>query len=126
MCTDNVLFIFRFSGSGCEVCIDDVFIGLSKFARFMNNNSFLIITDFQDMNKFNAISSLYKDKYSFINIVNRNNLYINEKDEILPPVFFILSNGELRPKNIFFYFKELPELNKKYFEFITSNYLIDE
>jgi hypothetical protein len=122
LCTDNVLFVFKFGDMSCDICVDDAFMELSKFKKFDNNEQFMIITNFQDFKKFKAISNLYKDKYSFINIEYSTNLYLNKEDEILPPVFFILIEGDLIPQKIFFYFKELPKLNQDYFELINSIY----
>jgi rRNA maturation protein Rpf1 len=118
ICENSTIFVFSFGDTGCEVCIDDAFKELSKFPN-LENERFIVLTNIRDAKQFNAISNLH-NKYLFINV--EGDLYLDNANKYMPPVFFILNSGELKPKNLFFYIKEVPELNRKYFEFINSTY----
>jgi hypothetical protein len=120
LCENATIFVFSFGDTGCDICIDDAFRALSKFPNFEVNERFIVLTNIQDTKQFKAISNLH-DKYLFINV--EGDLYLDNSNKYMPPMFFILNNGELVPKNLFFYVKEIPELNRKYFEFINSTYL---
>jgi hypothetical protein len=122
MSKNKALFIFRFGDTSCDLCVENAFIELSNYQKFSNNKQFLIITHFQDLRRFRAISNLYKGKYYLINIEYSTNLYIEHKEESLPPVFFVIDQGDIKPKKVFFFLKELPEINKKYFDLISSTY----
>jgi hypothetical protein len=119
LCKNATIFIFSFGDTSCDVCIDNAFKELSKFPNFEVNDRFIILTNIRNAKQFKAISNLH-NKYLFINA--EGDLYLDNSNKYMPPMFFILNNGELEPQNLFFYVKELPELNIKYFEFINSTY----
>jgi hypothetical protein len=122
LCMNDTLFVFCFGETSCEPCIDAAFTELSAFTEFAANKRFLIVTHFKDRKRFEILSNLYKDKYFFINAECDSGIYIDEANKYLPPVFFILNNGKLYPQKLFFYPKELPQLNKKYFRLILDMY----
>jgi hypothetical protein len=119
LCINGTIFVFSFGDTSCDVCIDNAFKELSMFPDFEGNEKFIVLTNIRDTKQFKAISNLH-NKYLFINV--EESLYLDNTNKYMPPMFFILNNGELDPKNLFFYVKEVPELNMKYFEFINSTY----
>ena len=122
LCRNDTIFVFCFGESSCETCIDAAFTELSEFSEFTANKQFIIVTHFKNRKHFEILSNLHKGKYFFINAECDSGIYLNEDNKYLPPVFFILSNGKLYPRKLFFYPKELPQLNKKYFRLILDMY----
>jgi hypothetical protein len=119
LCKNAAVFVFSFGDAACDICIDNAFKELSMFSNFETNERFIVLTNIRNAKQFQAISSLH-NKYLFINV--EGYLYLNNSNKYMPPMFFILNNGELEPKNLFFYVKEVPKLNMKYFEFINSTH----
>ena len=118
---NKFLFIFKFDEFSCDVCIKEAFSILDQYENLRKNEKFYIIVSYQDERKFKILNNMYKEKYNIINIKYNDKLYLLDYNKDVPPMFFILNNEKhLTPKKLFLFFKEIPDINRKYLDIINS------
>jgi len=116
------ILVFRFGDTSCDLCYNHALLQMCAFNALVDNSRVIAIVNFQDLKMVDGLKQMYRDKFQYINIEYGTRLYLEKPQETLQPYFFVLENGSLSPKNLFFYVKESPELNEKYFTFIASHY----
>jgi len=113
------LFVFKFDEFSCDVCIKEAFSILDQYEGLKQNDKFYIIVSYQDERKFKILYNMYKEKYNIINIKYSEKLYLSNFEFDTSPIFFVLDNKrDLTPKKLFFFLKELPEINQRYLDLI--------
>jgi hypothetical protein len=119
-CNTLPLFVFRFGDNSCDICVDNALLELTEIQRKKGINNILVIVNYQDLRRYRDIVNRYKGIFSFLNIEYGTYLYLENKNESLPPHFYILDDKNLIPKKLFFFVKECPELNQRYLDLISG------
>lgn len=113
--------IFRFDKYACETCLDNAIADLEQYREKIGESNILILTSFTVERDWLLLKNRLKGKYQYYNMKSDTWIRYEKEGEHLPPHFFMLTTA-MKPAFFFFYTKELPELNKGYFEAV-ANYI---
>lgn len=84
--------IYRFSEVSCRACVNTDLYILKQLGDSIGEDNILIITEFDNLNKMNAMLNAMDIKSPYYNFKGKLNLSIERDSVTQPPFFFILDN----------------------------------
>lgn len=118
--TDSCLLIFKMDEFSCETCIETAFFNLSTIEG-LNKKNFVILASFSNERRFNSFKKMH-DKYNILNTGINDGIFLENRNEMLPPFFALISKSgnKIKISNVFFYIKEMPDYCNQYLNLVKE------